>query len=75
MSEVIATAEFQGATLGEIHAKAGEAFRAFLGENIYPSVVVVDTATVAHHQTTVGGDTVFRAWKATCHLVSKETAT
>jgi hypothetical protein len=76
MSEVIATAEFQGATLEDIRAEAVEAFFLLVGELSHDRYeVVVGTAEVVHILKTTDGGTVVRLWSATCHLVSKETAT
>jgi uroporphyrinogen-III synthase len=80
VSEVIATAEFQGATLTELTKNAIEAFWRYLGEpgpELFNKQyrVVVGTATAGPVQKTLGGVELFRQWEATCHLVSKETAT
>jgi hypothetical protein len=76
MSEVIATAEFQGATLEEIVEQAREAFFLLVGELSRDRFeVVVGVAGIAEILATTANRTVVRLWSAECRLVSKETAT
>jgi hypothetical protein len=75
MSEVIATAEFRGATRQEIFIAAINAFEAFQGEPYFSHCsIVVGTAEEIGARIHNGVAVPF-FWKATCHLVSKETAT
>jgi hypothetical protein len=78
MSEVIATAEFQGARLSEIEAAANEAFFDLTGRSRDFNAryeIVVGPAEISEILATTADRTVVRLWSAECHLVSKETAT